>query len=277
MSTREELTLQAEKCLRLGRVDDAIAHYRDLAHLEPVEWGVVKQLADLLERAGQREGAARQFARWADHLFAEGFHAKAAALYKKVLKLDDADEHALWQLGEVSIALKLRGDARVAFQRVVDLRQRRGDEAGAAIARQRRDALEAVSFGPAHAADVATRVCLAKTAAPCGAGGRRARGACRGAAGDRALADRAVACGRARGRFRQRRGDGSDFVDGARCSGFMGRPEPRRRARRRLAVVRRARLGRRAEGAGRRRRPRGTRTVDRGDRAGRARQSRQDI
>ena len=148
MSTREELTLQAERCLRQGRVDDAIAHYRDLAHLEPVEWGVVKQLADLLERAGQREGAARQFARWADYLFAEGFHAKAAALYKKVLKLDDADEQALWQLGEVSIALKLRADARVAFQRIVDLRERRGDTAGAAMARERRDAVEAVGAVP---------------------------------------------------------------------------------------------------------------------------------
>jgi tetratricopeptide (TPR) repeat protein len=148
MSTREELTLQAERCLRQGRADDAIALYRDLVQLEPVEWGLVRQLADLLERAGQREGAARQFSRWADHVCAEGFHAKAAALYKKVLKLDEADEHALWQLGEVSVALKLRADARVAFQRVADLRLRRGDVAGAAIAVERRDAVEAVAAAP---------------------------------------------------------------------------------------------------------------------------------
>ena len=88
MSIREELTRQAERSLRLGRVDEAIAQYQELAHLAPVDWGLVKQLADLLERAGQREGAARQFARWADHLFVEGFHSKAAALYKKVLKLE---------------------------------------------------------------------------------------------------------------------------------------------------------------------------------------------
>lgn len=137
MSNREELTRQAEKCLRQGRVDEAIALYQDLAELTPVDWGSVKQLADLLERAGQREGAARQFARWADYLFAEGFHSKAAALYKKVLKLEAFDEHALWQLAEVSVALKLRADARVAYQRVLDIRQRRGDAAGAAAARER--------------------------------------------------------------------------------------------------------------------------------------------
>lgn len=143
MSTREELTRHAEKSLRQGRIDEAIARYQDLAYLEPVDWGLVKLLADLLERAGQREAAARQFTRWADHLFAEGFHSKAAALYKKVLKLDATDERALWNLGEVSIELRLRADARVAFQRVLDVRQRRGDAAGAAAARERLASLDA--------------------------------------------------------------------------------------------------------------------------------------
>jgi tetratricopeptide (TPR) repeat protein len=158
MSNREELTRQAEKCLRQGRMDEAIAQYQALADLTPVDWGLVKQLADLLERSGQREGAARQFARWADHLFAEGFHSKAAALYKKVLKLEAFDEHALWQLGEVSVALKLRADARVAYQRVLEMRQRRGDAAGAAVARERLAALDvapasaqATSIPPAYA------------------------------------------------------------------------------------------------------------------------------
>ena len=153
MSTRDELTRQAEKSLRQGRVDEAIAHYQELAYLAPVDWGLVKQLADLLERAGQREGAAQQFARWADHLATEGFHSKAAALYKKVLKLDASHEHALWHLGDVSIELKLRADAKVAFQRVADIRQRRGDAAGAAAARERLAQLEAtpapVSAAPA--------------------------------------------------------------------------------------------------------------------------------
>ena len=118
-------------------MDEAISHYQELAHLAPVDWGLVKQLADLLERAGQREGAARQFARWADYLFVEGFHSKASALYKKVLKLEPSDEHALWQLGDVSVQLKLRADARVAYQRVAEIRLRRGDAAGAAAARER--------------------------------------------------------------------------------------------------------------------------------------------
>lgn len=151
MSTREELTRQAEKALRQGRITEAIAQYQELANLEPVDWGFVKLLADLLERAGQREAAARQFSRWADHLFTEGFHSKAAALFKKALKLEANDEHALWQLAEVSLELKLKADARVAFQRVADLRHRRGDAIGAATARDRVAAIEAAPMGPSAA------------------------------------------------------------------------------------------------------------------------------
>ncbi len=142
MSTREELTRQAERALRQGRVDEAIAHYQAVVDLEPVDWALVKQLADLLERAGQPQGAAAQFCRLADHLFAEGFHTKANALYKKVLKLETAHEHALAQLAEVSLALKLRVEARLAFQRLVELRLRRGDTEGAVAARARLDALD---------------------------------------------------------------------------------------------------------------------------------------
>lgn len=176
MSNREELTRQAEKCLRQGRVEDAIALYQELADLTPVDWGIVKQLADLFERSGQREAASRQFCRWADHLAIEGFHSKAAALYKKVLKLEPSDEHALWRLGEVSLELKLRADARVAFQRVLELRQRRGDTPGLVVARERLAMLEAAapapvrsplgSIPPLATSAVAPAVSIAETTLP---------------------------------------------------------------------------------------------------------------
>ena len=41
MNTREELTRQAEKCLRQGRLDEAIALYQDLADLLPTDWAIV--------------------------------------------------------------------------------------------------------------------------------------------------------------------------------------------------------------------------------------------
>lgn len=137
MSTRDELTRQAQRALTQGRQDLAIQCYQALALLRPVDWTHVKQLADLLERDNQRAAAAEQVCRYADHLFTVGFHARAAALFKKVLKLDTGHEHALWQLGEVSGALGLRADARHAFQRVLEQRLRRDDQAGVAAVRLR--------------------------------------------------------------------------------------------------------------------------------------------
>lgn len=134
---RDELARQAEKHLRQGRTDLALELYERLAQLAPTDWNAVKQLADLLERAGHREAAAGRFLQCADHHFEEGFHPKAAALYRKVLKLEPQSEHALWQLAEVSLALKLKADARQAFGQVLSLRQRRGDaEAIEAVSRR---------------------------------------------------------------------------------------------------------------------------------------------
>ncbi len=129
-SSRDELTRQAEKHLRQGRTDLAIEVYGRLAQLAPTDWNIVKQLADLHERAGQREAAAGRFLQCADYYFQEGFHPKAAALYRKVLKLEPHSEHALCQLADVSLQLKLKVDARQALSQVLTLRQRRGDADG---------------------------------------------------------------------------------------------------------------------------------------------------
>lgn len=140
--SRDELARQAEKHLRQGRTDLAIELYDRLAQLAPTDWNSVKQLADLLERAGQREAAAGRFLQCADHYFEEGFHAKAAALYRKVLKLEPQSEHALCQLADVSLALKLKADARQALGQVLTLRRRRGDAEGAEAVSRRLAELE---------------------------------------------------------------------------------------------------------------------------------------
>lgn len=140
--SRETLTRQAEKHLRQGRTDLALDVYERLVALSPIDWNTVKQLADLLERAGHREAAAERFLQCASYHFEQGFHPKAAALFRKVLKLHPQHETALRLLGEVSLALKLKADARVAFGEVLRLCTRRGDQAGASEMAARLAALE---------------------------------------------------------------------------------------------------------------------------------------
>ncbi len=151
LASREELVRQADRHQRQGRNDLAIGIYERLAGQTPTDWNVVKQLADLCERAGQREAAAARFLQLADHYFEEGFHPRASALYRKVLKLDPNSERALCQLAEIALEQKLKVDARQALTQVLTLRRRRGDTAGAEAIAARLAEVEGIPAVPAGA------------------------------------------------------------------------------------------------------------------------------
>jgi tetratricopeptide (TPR) repeat protein len=133
---------QAEKLLREGKLDAAIAAYASVVEQQPTDWNTANILGDLYVRAGHVERAADQFIRSADRLVEEGFLAKAGAVYKKVLKLKPNDERALLQAGELAARQGLYVDARAHLTAVADRRTERGDAAGAADIRIRADTLD---------------------------------------------------------------------------------------------------------------------------------------
>jgi tetratricopeptide (TPR) repeat protein len=92
----------AEKFLRQGKLDSAIAEYLRIVEDQPRDLNAANTLGDLYQRAGKTDKAIEQFIRIADSLTEEGFLSKAAALYKKVLKLRPDDERALMQGAEIA-------------------------------------------------------------------------------------------------------------------------------------------------------------------------------
>ena len=125
---------QAEKLVRLGRLQPAIAEYARLIEDNPTDWATLQTIADLHARAGAPVEAARAFTRLADHLDSEGFLPKASALYKRVLRLVPGDEHARLRLAGIAERQGLLADARAHLAAVVELRVGRGDHDGAAAA-----------------------------------------------------------------------------------------------------------------------------------------------
>ena len=123
-------------------MDAAIAAYTGLVEQQPTDWNTANTLGDLYIRAGQPDRAAEQFIRSADRLTAEGFHAKAAALYKKILKLKPDDERALLQAAELAARQGRYVDARAYLAAVAELRSARGDASGAIDVRIRVDTLD---------------------------------------------------------------------------------------------------------------------------------------
>jgi tetratricopeptide (TPR) repeat protein len=128
---RDSTLKNAEKLLRMGRLDGAIEEYVRLVEDQPRDWNSINALGDLYVRAGQVDKAVVQFTKIADHLFADGVLAKAAALYKKALKSKADDEHLLLRLSETTARQGLFADARIYLRQLEKLRRGRQDVHGA--------------------------------------------------------------------------------------------------------------------------------------------------
>lgn len=129
---RPAILRNAEKLLRSGKLDQAIAEYLRIVEDQPADWNTANALGDLYVRAAKTDRAIEQFVRIADHLHVEGFLPKAAAVYKKVLKLKPDHEHAMLQAGEIASRQGLVVDARAMFNAIMARRRARGDERGVA-------------------------------------------------------------------------------------------------------------------------------------------------
>jgi tetratricopeptide (TPR) repeat protein len=156
---RTEILRNAEKLLRQGKLDQAIAEYRRIVEDQPSDWNTANVLGDLYVRASQTDKAIEQFSRIADHLHVEGFLPKAAAVYKKILKLKPDHEHAMLQAGEIAGRQGLAADARALFNAVTTRRRARGDERGVAEIAVRLASLDPNDF-EARLSGARTRVTL---------------------------------------------------------------------------------------------------------------------
>ncbi|HZP48945.1 MAG TPA: tetratricopeptide repeat protein, partial [Vicinamibacterales bacterium] len=139
---RAQTLRNAEKLIRQGKIDAGIAEYVRLVEDSPHDWNAKNVLGDLYARAGQIEKAIAQFVEVADNLSDEGQAAKAAALYKKILKLKPEHEHALLQVSETLAGQRLYADARAHLNTLIQLRQGRGDTRGALQAKVRLGSLD---------------------------------------------------------------------------------------------------------------------------------------
>jgi tetratricopeptide (TPR) repeat protein len=128
---RDATLKKAEKLLRQGKLDAAIAEYLRIVEDQPRDWNTRNALGDLYVRAAQADKAAAQYSLIAEHLMREGFFPRAAALFKKILKIKPDDETVQINLGEISAKQGLLADAKGYFTAVANRRRTRGDRNGA--------------------------------------------------------------------------------------------------------------------------------------------------
>ncbi len=139
---RAAVLRNAEKLVRQGKVDLAIAEYRRVVDDDPRDWSSANLLGDLYIRAGQVDQGVGQFVRIAEHLCEAGFLSRASALYRKVLKVTPDDERAMLRAAEMAAEQGLVADARGWLSALGDRRRRRGDVRGFAEIQIRLGALD---------------------------------------------------------------------------------------------------------------------------------------
>jgi tetratricopeptide (TPR) repeat protein len=98
---RDAALKRAEKALRQGRIDAAIAEYLRVTEADPRDWTCARVLGDLHARAGQIDRALAQYARTADQLAAEGLVDEAVSLFRHGLKLKPNDDYAAMRLRQL--------------------------------------------------------------------------------------------------------------------------------------------------------------------------------
>ncbi len=153
---REGALKSAEKALRQGRIDAAITEYLRIVEAQPRDWNSANALGDLYVRAGQVDKGLGQYVRIAEHLATEGFYPKAAALYKKIIKIRPGEEAALLQLGEIAARQGLLADAKLYFGQLAEGRKAKGDH--------RRAAELAIRIGTLDPDDLDARLSAARAA-----------------------------------------------------------------------------------------------------------------
>ena len=88
--------------------------------------------ADKLLAEGKLTEATEEYVRLADHLYGEGFFAKASAIYRKAVKIQSDHEHSLFRLFDIALAQGMTVDAKTYMREVVRLRNQRSDIIGLA-------------------------------------------------------------------------------------------------------------------------------------------------
>ena len=165
---RDGTLRKAEKFVRLGRNDAAIAEYQRVVDETPDDWKTVATLADLFLRAGRADRATPLLARVADNLAREGFAPRAEAFYKRILKVAPADEHALGHLADLAWKRGILVEAKGYLLALAKAQQARND---------RRAATETLlRLGALDVGDVSTRIEAARAAASGGDAESRRRG-----------------------------------------------------------------------------------------------------
>ncbi len=116
----------AEKLEKEGKLDKAIALYRQITDDNPRDWNTINKIGDLYAKLNRTREASEEYAKVADFYAKDGFLLKAIALWKKINRLDATALDPYLNLADLYAKQGLMMEAKSQYQIVVDEYIKRG-------------------------------------------------------------------------------------------------------------------------------------------------------
>jgi tetratricopeptide (TPR) repeat protein len=115
-----KLKQDADAAEKSGRFDKAIDALRQIVQENPRDWTTVNRIGDLYAKLNNTKAANEQYVKVARFLADDGFHLKAIALWKKVLRNDSSMLDGYMSLGDLYARQGLPAEAKQTFGFVYD-------------------------------------------------------------------------------------------------------------------------------------------------------------
>jgi tetratricopeptide (TPR) repeat protein len=118
----------AEKFVVQGKIPAAIEEYRKVLDRDKKDLTILNTVADLCVRVGKNDEAVKYFYDLADHCMEAGLVPRAIATYKRITKIDADAVQALLKLGELYSVQGLLRDARGYYSQAVEYHWKRNEK-----------------------------------------------------------------------------------------------------------------------------------------------------
>jgi pilus assembly protein FimV len=128
VSNKSKIIAAAQKYAGKGNFEKAIAEYQKVLKLDPHDIRTWLKMGDLYTRMGARSEATDTYLKVAEQYRKSGFHLKAVAVYKQILKLDPLLSDVYELLGDAYLSLGLTSEALIQFEQLADIAARQNKQ-----------------------------------------------------------------------------------------------------------------------------------------------------
>ncbi len=123
---RVKIKKEADKLLTAGRVERAIDEFQKLVEDNPKDYGTLNQIGDLCVQIGRNKEGVEIHKRLGSAYERDGFHARAAAIFQKVVRNAPEDIDAAQRLADLYRQMNKTGDAVKVHLQVAEHFQKKG-------------------------------------------------------------------------------------------------------------------------------------------------------